>query len=29
MRVGVNWAAGAPAPTMPGYGDPLHLAMDN
>jgi uric acid transporter len=27
MRVGVNWAAGAPAPTMPGYGDPLHLGM--
>ena len=27
MRVGVNWAAGAPAPTMPGYGDPLHLVM--
>jgi len=27
MRVGVNWAAGAPAPTLPGYGDPLHLAI--
>ncbi|WP_431271300.1 nucleobase:cation symporter-2 family protein [Dankookia sp. P2] len=27
MRVGVNWAAGAPAPTAPGYGDPLHLGM--
>jgi xanthine permease len=27
MRVGVNWAAGAPAPTLPGYGDPLHLAV--
>jgi len=27
MRVGVNWAAGAPAPNLPGYGDPLHLAM--
>ncbi|MDO9710429.1 nucleobase:cation symporter-2 family protein [Paracraurococcus lichenis] len=27
MRVGVNWAAGAPAPTLPGYGDPLHLGM--
>ncbi|MFC7475814.1 nucleobase:cation symporter-2 family protein [Dankookia sp. GCM10030260] len=27
MRVGVNWAAGAPSPTMPGYGDPLHLGM--
>lgn len=27
MRVGVNWAAGAPASTIPGYGDPLHLGM--
>jgi uric acid transporter len=27
MRVGVNWAAGAPAPTLPGYGDPIHLAV--
>ena len=27
MRVGVNWAAGAPSDTMPGYGAPLHLAM--
>src|SRR3954447_8185086 len=27
MRVGVTWAAGAPAPTMPGYGDPLRLGM--
>ena len=27
MRVGVNWAAGAPVDTMPGYGDPLHLAL--
>ncbi len=27
MRVGVNWAAGAPAPNLPGYGDPLHLAL--
>ena len=27
MRVGVNWAAGAPAPNLPGYGDPLHLGM--
>src|SRR5215467_7323169 len=27
MRIGVNWAAGAPAPTLPGYGDPLHLAI--
>ncbi len=27
MRVGVAWAAGAPVDSMPGYGDPLHLAM--
>jgi uric acid transporter len=27
MRVGVNWAAGAPAPNLPGYGEPLHLGM--
>ncbi len=27
MRVGVNWAAGAPAPNLPGYGDPLHLGV--
>ena len=27
MRVGVNWAAGAPAPNMAGYGDPMHLGM--
>ena len=27
MRVGVNWAAGAPAPTIPGYGDPIHLEV--
>ncbi|TDH62198.1 purine permease [Dankookia rubra] len=27
MRVGVNWAAGAASPAMPGYGDPLHLGM--
>ena len=27
MRVGINWAAGAPAPNLPGYGDPLHLGM--
>jgi NCS2 family nucleobase:cation symporter-2 len=27
MRIGVNWAAGAPAPTLPGYGAPLHLGM--
>jgi NCS2 family nucleobase:cation symporter-2 len=27
MRVGVNWAAGAAAPNLPGYGDPVHLGM--
>ncbi len=27
MRIGVNWAAGATVPTLPGYGDPLHLGM--
>jgi len=27
MRVGVNWAAGAPIATLPGYGDPIHLGM--
>jgi xanthine permease len=27
MRVGVNWAAGAPSPTMPGYGDPRRLGV--
>jgi len=27
MRVGVNWAAGAAAPNLPGYGDPIHLGM--
>lgn len=27
MRVGVNWAAGAAAPNLPGYGEPIHLAM--
>ncbi|MFM2423599.1 MAG: Uric acid transporter UacT, partial [Pseudomonadota bacterium] len=27
MRIGVNWAAGAPNDTMPGYGDPSHLAI--
>jgi len=27
MRVGVNWAAGAPVPTIPGYGDPFNLGM--
>ena len=27
MRVGINWAAGAPSPTAPGYGHPLHLGI--
>ncbi len=27
MRIGVNWAAGAPAPALPGYGDPIHLLL--
>lgn len=27
MRVGINWAAGAAAPTLPGYGDPINLAI--
>jgi uric acid transporter len=27
MRVGINWAAGAAAPTLPGYGDPVNLAI--
>jgi len=27
MRIGVNWAAGAAAPNLPGYGDPIHLAI--
>ena len=27
MRIGVNWAAGAPAPTFPGYGDPINLLV--
>jgi NCS2 family nucleobase:cation symporter-2 len=27
MRVGVNWAAGASAPNLPGYGDSTHLAV--
>ncbi len=27
MRVGINWAAGAAADTLPGYGEPLHLVM--
>jgi len=27
MRIGVNWAAGAAAPTLPGYGEPSHLGI--
>ncbi len=27
MRVGVNWAAGAAAPNLPGYGDPVNLLV--
>jgi len=27
MRVGVNWAAGAPVPSMPGYGELFNLGM--
>ncbi|MGL4323743.1 MAG: nucleobase:cation symporter-2 family protein [Beijerinckiaceae bacterium] len=27
MRIGVNWAAGAPVDTLPGYGDPVHLGI--
>jgi NCS2 family nucleobase:cation symporter-2 len=27
MRIGVNWAAGAMIPTLPGYGDPFNLGM--
>src|SRR5215470_15513447 len=27
MRIGVNWAAGAAAPNLPGYGDPVHLLI--
>ena len=27
MRIGINWAAGAPVDTMPTYGDPLHLSI--
>ncbi len=27
MRVGINWAAGAAAPTLPGYGDPVNLSI--
>jgi len=25
MRIGINWAASAPADSIPSYGDPLHL----
>ncbi|MCA0422835.1 MAG: purine permease [Proteobacteria bacterium] len=27
MRIGVNWAAGAPVDTLPSYGDPVHLSV--
>lgn len=27
MRVGINWAAGASVDTLPGYGDPINLAI--
>ncbi|HRJ70173.1 MAG TPA: nucleobase:cation symporter-2 family protein [Beijerinckiaceae bacterium] len=27
MRIGVNWAAGAPVDTIPSYGDPIHLGV--
>ena len=27
MRIGVNWAAGAPVDTIPSYGDPVHLGV--
>ena len=27
MRIGINWAAGAPAPTSPGYGEPSNLLV--
>src|SRR5690348_15547513 len=27
MRIGVNWAAGAAAPNLPGYGDPINLLV--
>ena len=27
MRIGVNWAAGAAAPNLPGYGDPSNLLI--
>lgn len=27
MRIGINWAAGAPSDSMPSYGDPIHLGV--
>jgi len=27
MRIAINWAAGAPNPTFPGYGDPVNLVV--
>jgi NCS2 family nucleobase:cation symporter-2 len=27
MPIGINWAAGAPTPTFPGYGDPINLLV--
>src|ERR1019366_5668463 len=27
MRIGINWAAGAAAPNLPGYGDPINLLV--
>ena len=27
MRIGINWAAGAPVDSIPSYGDPLHLGV--
>jgi uric acid transporter len=27
MRIGINWAAGAPASTFPGYGEPINLVV--
>jgi xanthine permease len=27
MRIGINWAAGAPVPALPGYGDPFNLLV--
>src|SRR5262249_300920 len=27
MRIGITWAAGAPAPTFPGYGDRINLLV--